>query len=99
MFIDIPVAYEEKTKNVEKAINKIIKKLASDSLIKKETIEYKGISNLDASCINYLLTFTTIHDGQWQARRNALKVIKDTFEEENIKIPFNQIEIHHGKDI
>ena len=99
VYIDIPVAYEEKTAKVEKAIDKIIKKLAKDKLIKKDTIEYKGISNLDSSCINYLLIFTTIHDAQWQARRNALKIIKDTFEEEKIKIPFNQIEVHHGKDI
>lgn len=99
VWIDIPVAYEEKTKNVENAIDKIIKKLKKDSLINKDTIEYKGISNLDSSSIKYLLTFTTVHDGQWQAKRNALKIIKDTFEEEKIKIPFNQIEVRHGKDI
>ena len=99
VWIDIPVAYEEKTKNVEKAISVIIKKLQKDELINKDSIEYKGINNLESSSISYLLTFRTVHDGQWQAKRNALKIIKDTFEEEKIKIPFNQIEVHHGKDI
>lgn len=99
VLLEIPVAYEEKTKNVENAINKIIKKLAKDDLIKKETIVYKGISGLETSNINYLLSFETVHDGQWQARRNAFKIVKDTFEEENIKIPFNQIEVHNGKEL
>ena len=99
VLIDIPVAYEEKTLKVEKAIDKIIKKLNKDSLIKKDSAEYKGVSSFDSSCINYLLSFTTVHDGQFQARRNALKIIKDTFEEENVKIPFNQIEVHNGKKL
>ena len=39
------------------------------------------------------------HDKQWQTERDALKVIKDTFEEDNIKIPYNQIEVHNGKKL
>ena len=47
----------------------------------------------------YLLKIQSLPDKQWQVKRDALRIIKNTFEEDNIKIPYPQIEVHHGQDI
>lgn len=96
IIITIPVAYEIKTDKVEKSIEKIMEKLKEIKDVDSTTIKYLGIDALAESSVNYLVSFQTPQDKQWQARRDALKVIKDTFEEDKIKIPYNQIEVHNG---
>lgn len=96
IIISIPVAYEIKTKKVETSIDKIMDNLKEIKDIEVDTIQYLGIDDLAESSVNYLISFSTAQDKQWQARRDALKVIKDTFEEDKIKIPYNQIEVHNG---
>ena len=92
----IQAAYEHPTAEVEKVINKIIIKIKKIKSVLPETVAYLGIDELSSSSVNYLINFISVHDEQWQAKRDALKIIKDTFDEENIKIPYDQIEVHNG---
>lgn len=96
VLISIPVAYEESIDNVEKAIDNVIKELQNNSIIIPSSIKYLGVNELASSSVNYLLILTAEHDMQWQAKRDALKVIKSVFDKEKIKIPYNQIEVHNG---
>ena len=96
VIISIPAAYEHSTKDVEIAITKTLLKIKKIKSVLPDTVEYLGIDELSSSSVNYLITFLSIHDGQWQAKRDALKIIKETFDEEHIKIPYNQIEVHNG---
>ena len=96
IIIKIPVAYEIKTKKVEAALEKVMKQIETIEVVEKNTTKYLGIDELASSSVNYMIQFTTPQDKQWQVKRDTLKIIKDTFEEEKIKIPYNQIEVHNG---
>ena len=99
IFLEINVAYEEPTEKVETSIKKIIPEIEKINYVVKKSVAYLGISSLGDSSVTYLLKIQTLQDKQWQIKRDALRIIKNTFEEDNIKIPYPQIEVHHGQDI
>lgn len=98
VFIDIPVAYELKTKKVEQALNTVIEQAKKIVGVKEES-KYLGISDFEDSSIKYTIVVICNQDNQWQIRREVLKIIKETFEEQNIKIPYQQIEVHQNERI
>ena len=97
--ISIPIAYEEEVDKVEKAINNILTKIEKDKDAIKGTATYLGINELGSSSVNYMIKFLSDHDKQWATRRKALEIIKRELDKEGIKIPYNQIEVHNGKNI
>jgi len=99
ILIDIPIAYEEEVDKVEKSIKKILKRIEENPNVEKGTATYLGISSFEASSVTYLIKFLSDHDKQWQARRDALKEIKMILDEDGVKIPYNQLEVHNGKNI
>ena len=96
--LDIPTAYEEEVKKVEKVLNKVINDAIKDKLIFEDSC-YLGINALDAHCVNYLINIHCDQNNKYNIRREILKRVKLAYEDNNIKIPYNQIEVHHGKDI
>ena len=64
-----------------------------------ENCSYLGISKLGASEVIYTLSIECSQEHQWEVKRNILKLIKDTYDKENIKIPYTQIEVHNGQNI
>ena len=99
IIINIPIAYEEDVEKVEKAIDVILKKIGNDKEVLNDTCKYLGVDELDSSCVNYMIRFLCDHDKQWSNKRKALRIIKQELDKQGIKIPFNQIEVHNGKDI
>ena len=97
--INIPVAYEEDTEKVEKAIDTVLKKIANDKEVLNDTCTYLGVNELDSSSVNYMIRFLCDHDKQWSNKRKALRIIKQELDKQGIKIPYNQIEVHNGKSI
>ncbi len=96
--IDIPTAYEVKTNIVEKTITKILEEIKKMEGVKKEP-QYLGISSLDESSVNYTISFLCPQERQWQMKREALKIIKNQYDKDKIKIPYKQIEVHHEQKI
>ncbi len=96
--IDIPTAYEAKTTTVEKTIGKILEDIKNLDGVKKEP-EYLGISALEDSSVNYTISFTCPQEKQWQIKREALKIIKNRYDKDKIKIPYKQIEVHHEQNL
>lgn len=99
IFLEVSVAYEEPTEKVETFLKKIIPEIEKINYVVKKSVTYLGISSLGDSAVTYLLKIQSLPDKQWQVKRDALRIIKNTFEEDNIKIPYPQIEVHHGQDI
>lgn len=93
------VAYEESTEKVEKVINELLPKLNKINMVINNSATYLGVDNLGDSAVTYAIKVTCKQDNQWQVKRDALKIIKDEFEKNNIKIPYPQLEVHHGQDI
>lgn len=95
--IDVSVDYDEDLDKVEKVLNDLSKKLKGK--IPKSIGEMKilGINSLDSSAIIYRITLETVPNEFSSIQRVLRKEIKQAFDKENIKIPFDQIEVHHGK--
>ena len=96
--IDIPTAYEEDVSKVEKIIDEIIKELKSDEDVFEDT-KYLGVDNLGDSAVVYSIMIYCKASSRWSIKRKALRLVKDSYDKANIKIPYTQIEVHDGKKI
>ena len=91
--IEIPTAYEMKTSKVEKTLNKILEQAKAIQGVSKA--QYLGISDLADNSVNYMISIECSQENQWQIKRDILKIIKDTYEKDKIKIPYQQVEVHN----
>jgi len=94
--IIIPTAYEEKTEKVEKALKQIVNVAKKLPYVDSDST-YLGIDSFVDSAINYAIIIYCKSSDQWEIKRTVLKMIKEMYEKENIKIPYNQIEVHNDK--
>ena len=92
--VTIPTAYEEKSEKVVKVLNKICKKIDDFEITTKET-EMCGLDALSASSVDYLIRAYCKAGDQWALKRQILALVKDEFDKEGVKIPYNQIEVHN----
>ena len=95
--VDVSTAYEEKTSNVEKVLNELIKELNGNVPNSKGEIQLMGIQKLDESSVVYRIMLEVEPNKHYGVERFLRKAIKDKFDKENIKIPYNQIEVHNAK--
>lgn len=93
----IPTAYEEKIEKVEKVLHEIIEEIKEWPTMDKTKTDYIGIVELDASSINYGIRFYCSPGKVWQYKRDILRLVKIKYDKNKIKIPYNQIEVHHGE--
>mgnify|MGYP003571269605 CR=1 FL=1 len=92
IYIKVPLPYELKLKEQHKAIDDIVKIIKNDKLI--EDCESVGLTELADSRIEYLLKITCNADNKLQVRRNTLEHIIEGLENNNINVPYNQINVH-----
>ncbi len=94
--INIPTAYEEKYDKVERVLKETL-----DNAIKThpeiQKVEYLGIEEFGDSSIIYSVRFTCKRMTQWDMKRVILKEIKQAYDKNKIKIPYQQVEVHNGK--
>lgn len=98
LLLNIPTAYEEDTLKVEKVLKDTLNNFEENN---SEVIkaEYLGIDALNDSSINYQVLINCRRGKQWELKRKFLKEIKLAYEKNNIKIPYNQLEVHNGSKI
>ncbi len=96
--IDIPTSYEIKTAKVEKTIAKIITEAKKIKGVHDES-KYLGISSFGDSAVNYTISIICSQENQWQIKRDVLKIIKDTYEQDKITIPYQQIEVRSNEKL
>jgi len=90
--IEVPLSYELPKKDAEKVIGMIVEKLKEKPEIEK--CEYRGINKIGESSLNYLIRIWCNPETKPQTKRNSICQIIDTLEENNIEIPYNQIDVH-----
>ena len=95
IYIPIPLPYEVKTDKADSVINEIIKKLEKHENITSAV--YQGITDLTSSSRNHQIYITCDPMNQLQARRDALRIIIETLEQNKITIPHDQLDIHSKK--
>lgn len=98
LFIEIDTAYEEECQKVERILKGVITKAIKEGLILEDS-SYLGVNELGASSVKYLINIHCDPTKKYNIKRAILEKVKLAYEKENIKIPYNQIEVHHGQDI
>lgn len=92
IYINVPLPYETKVEEAEKAIENIISEIEKVKDVDKA--KYKGINALEDSSINYLIEIKCNPEKKLQVRRDSLGAIVKTLEKHNIQIPYQQIDVH-----
>lgn len=92
IYVNVPMPYEIPVEIAERAIEGIIEKVKKNNNV-NECI-YKGVNNLDDSCIRYLLEVSCNAVFKLQVRRDTLRSILLGLAENNIEVPYNQIDVH-----
>lgn len=93
LFISVPVSYSEKMEHIDAVFKLIVEEIKNDNKVK--SCEYLGLNKFCDSAINYLLSIKCDPDNKLSVNREVLKIIKRTFDENNIEIPFNQLDVHN----
>lgn len=91
----IPTAYEEKIDKVETVLNEVVEEICAWNTMNKSKTNYIGIVELNESCINYGIRIYCSQEKLWEYRRAVLKLVKQKYDKNHIKIPYPQIEVHH----
>lgn len=91
--INVPVSYDNTVIEVESVINKIKEHIKEFEHV--TGCEYKGINEFADSSINYKVRIFCNPEFKPEIRRKALRTIKLAFDDNNIKIPYTQIDIHN----
>lgn len=93
--IDVPISYNEKTEKVEKVLNQIAEKSKKEQYIKN--CEYLGINDFADSAVIYKMRVYCHPEYKPTVNRSVRRIIKLSLDENNIQIPFMQIDIHNIK--
>ena len=93
--IDIPLPYELKVKDAEKVLKEIVERIKKLNNI--DNCEYRGVNHLADSSIKYQIKVYTDPTKKVQVRRDSLREILLTLEDNNISVPYNQLDIHTKK--
>ncbi len=91
--IKIPMPYEVKVADAEKAIDDIVKLVKENENVEK--CEYRGVDELADSSINYQIKVYCNPILKVQTRRDALRCVLIGLDMNNIQVPYNQLDIHN----
>lgn len=91
--IDIPLPYEEPINKMEELLEKIVNEIAKFESVDK--VEYKGLNQFGDSAIFYKLRINCNPELKPQVRRDVSRLIKVILDNNNVKIPYAQIEVHN----
>ena len=93
VIIDIPISYDEDSEKVDK----FFEHLAGDIRKKSDVKDfiYKGLQDFSESSLIYRFFLFCDPLNKANIRRSVLKIINTEIRKANIKIPYNQIDVHH----
>lgn len=91
--IDLPLSYEEKAGKVHSLLEEICEEIRRMDGI--EDCQYKGTQDFSTSAIVYKIRLFCPPELHPELRRRALRLIQMRLDEEGIKIPYQQLTIHH----
>ena len=95
LFISIPFGYDEKVENVERVLDEVLKEIKKERNIKKT--ELLGVEEFEDSCIKYAVAIECKPNTHIATKRLFLRNVKSAFDENNIVIPYNKLDIHIEK--
>lgn len=89
--ITIGTSYSEKSEKVKEALKEVVD--TTPEVVTDKEI-FVGITNFGNSSIDYTIRVWVKNADYWNAYFAMLEKVKTIFEERNIEIPFNQLDVH-----
>ncbi len=96
LLINLDVAYGTDIDKLEKVLKSIEKEVLELKNVKGNYC-LLGISEFSSSSVKYLVSMETIANQQYQIKRDYLKIIYRVFNENNIEIPYNKLDVNIKK--
>ncbi|MFA7378385.1 MAG: mechanosensitive ion channel family protein [Bacilli bacterium] len=93
------IAYKEDIDKTVSALNEAFPAFRArhkELLLEDPTVS--GVMNLGASGIDLRITVKTLNEQHYSIERELRKLVKETLEAHNIKIPFPQVVVHQAKE-
>ncbi len=95
--VNVPTGYDDEIAKVEEVLTNVSKNIKK---VKNITdCQFLGMEEFDSSSVNYAVRVWCKKGTQWDMKRVVLKMIKQAYEENNLTIPYQQIEVHNGKKL
>lgn len=85
------VGYEEDIFKVKQALNEVI---ATEELILEDPAPFVAVDNHGDSSIGFIVRVWTKTENYWTVHFDLLEKVKIKFDEENISIPYPQMDVH-----
>ena len=96
--VDVLTSYEDDADHVEKVLKQVVEQAKKIPNVYADS-KYLGIEELKDSGITYSFVVFCKQADRFDIKRRVLKLVKEFYEKENLKIPYEQIEVHNGKSI
>lgn len=91
--VDIPLPYELKLSKAESIMEEIVMRAKAENTDKLIECEYRGVSELASSSINYRI-YAKCSDDRIQIKRNIYHAALAVLEEYKISVPYPQLDVH-----
>lgn len=95
--IDVGISYENNEKEIEETFKKLFERLKDKIPNATKEPEIWGVQELSDSSVIYRIVVETKATKHLETERFLRKEIKKEFDNNSIKIPYTQIEVHNGK--
>ena len=95
--VDVGIAYECSEEKIEEAFEKLFTEIDGKIPYATKRPEVWGVNDLAASSVVYRVAVETEPAKQFATERYLRKEIKKAFDKADIKIPYQQVEVHNGK--
>lgn len=86
----IPVSYDSDVEKVKSVVNGLVEK---DKRVKKEPAPFLRLTEWGDSSLNFTLRVWVDAGEYWNLKFDLLETLLKVFEENNIEIPYNQLEV------
>lgn len=96
ILIDFMISYDCDITKAKNVLTRICSKFTKET---GDTFECLGVDELADSGVIIKTAITTEYDSRKTLARRFMEEVKDTFDKENIEIPYPQVVIHNGKRV
>ena len=94
--LDLPLPYEEDCRRIHAVLQGVSRQIGELPGIIR--CEYKGTQDFADSAVIYKIRFYCLPEEMPERRRNALCVVQERLADENISIPYNQLDVHQIRE-